>query len=49
MAYTIELFMVSVGVGLISGALINISIGYKFHNKGGLIGGLIVGLLMAIL
>ena len=44
-----ELFAISIGVGVISGAAINISLGYKAHDKGGLLGGLLVGLLMAIL
>ena len=45
----VELFTISIGVGVISGAAINISLGYKAHDKGGLLGGLVVGLLMAIL
>lgn len=49
MAYTTELFAVSIGIGVISGALINVALGYKIYEKGGLIGGFIVGLLMAIL
>jgi len=44
-----ELFAISIGVGLLSGAMINISLGEKFYDKGGLLGGLVVGLLMAIL
>ncbi len=49
MAYTLELFVLSIGVGIITGALINLSLGYKLLEKGGLLGGLIVGILMAIL
>ena len=49
MAYSLELFAVSIGVGILSGAMINASLGYKVYEKGGLIGGFIVGLLMAIL
>ena len=44
-----ELFTISIGVGILSGAIINISLGYKFYDKGGLLGGFAVGLLMAIL
>lgn len=49
MTYTPELFAVSIGIGVISGALINIALGYKLYDRGGLLGGLIVGLLIAIL
>jgi hypothetical protein len=49
MANVVELYMLSMGVGLLAGAMINYSIGYKFYDKGGLIGGLVVGFLMAIL
>jgi hypothetical protein len=49
MAGAIELYAISMGVGLLSGAVINYSIGYKFYEKGGLIGGLLVGFLMAAL
>ncbi len=41
--------MLFMGAGLLSGALINFSLGYKFYDKGGLLGGLLVGLLMAVL
>jgi len=44
-----ELFAISIGVGILAGAIINISLGYKFYDKGGLLGGFAVGLMMAIL
>jgi len=31
------------------GMLINVALGYKFYDKGGILGGIIVGLLIAIL
>lgn len=49
MVGVIELYAVSLGVGLLSGAIINYSLGYKPYEKGGLIGGLFVGLVMATL
>lgn len=49
MASVIELYVISMGVGLLAGAVINFSLGYKFYDKGGLLGGLLVGFLMAIL
>lgn len=44
-----ELFAISIGVGILCGAMINIALGYKFYDKGGLLGGFVVGLMMAIL
>ncbi len=35
--------------GLIFGVMVNISIGKKFYNAGGLVGGVLVGLLMMLL
>ena len=49
MAGVIELYAIFIGVGVLSGAVINYSLGYKFYDKGGLLGGLIVGLIMATL
>jgi len=49
MAGAIELYAISMGIGLLAGAVINFSLGYKFYDKGGLIGGLLVGFLMAML
>jgi len=45
----IELFAISIGIGILMGAMINIALGEKFYEKGGLLGGFVVGLLMAIL
>ncbi len=45
----IERYVISMGVGLGAGAIINFSLGYKFYDKGGLLGGLIVGFLIATL
>jgi hypothetical protein len=35
--------------GSIFGCMVNISIGKKFYNLGGIVGGIIVGLLMMLL
>jgi len=45
----IERYLVSLGVGLLAGAAINYSLGYRIHDRGGLLGGLMVGFLMATL
>jgi cytochrome bd-type quinol oxidase subunit 1 len=47
--YSITLFAVSIAVGLVSGAMINVSIDHKWHDRGGLLGGILVGVLMALL
>lgn len=49
MANVIELYAIFMGVGLFAGAVINLSLGYKFYDKGGLLGGLLVGFVMATL
>ena len=44
--YMLLAFIVS---GSIFGVMVNISIGKKFYNLGGIVGGIIVGLLMMLL
>lgn len=39
----------SLGLGLFSGLLVNIALGEKAYNTGGLLGGLLVGGLIALL
>lgn len=46
LGYMALAFVVS---GVIFGCMVNISIGKKFYNPGGLFGGVIVGLLMMLL
>jgi hypothetical protein len=43
------LLVTLIGIGIISGALINVSLGYKIYEPGGLLGGAITGLLMYVL
>jgi hypothetical protein len=46
--YTVTLFAVSIGTGLVSGIMINLAIDHKWYDKGGILGGILVGLWMAL-
>jgi hypothetical protein len=41
--------MISLAFGLFSGLMVNIALGEKAYNTGGLLGGLIVGALIALM
>jgi hypothetical protein len=45
----IPFLLTSLMVGLFAGALVNIALGEKAYNLGGLLGGLLVGGLIALL
>jgi hypothetical protein len=47
--FTLTLFAVSVGVGILSGIMINVSTDHEWYERGGILGGALVGLLIAIL
>ncbi|MFH1402693.1 MAG: hypothetical protein ABIH11_00305 [Candidatus Altiarchaeota archaeon] len=47
--FSATLFAVSVGVGIASGVMINLSTDHQWNEKGGILGGIVVGLLIALL